>query len=186
MENDYLRVELNAAGDIVRLYDKTAQREILPDGAIAGQFQAFLNSNAEALEAFLSSLDEGEAAEAQLAVNLTLARLADDGGRFEDATRYFEAAVEAIPDDYRPYLAMGAFLRDKGHAGEALDVLHTSLQLSKSSAVDWRLLEELGLASNDAGKTQEAQSFLEQVIEYFTGRQVMDFPPSTATACPVR
>ena len=61
-------------------------------------------------------------------------------------------------------------------------MLHTSLQLSKSSAVDWRLLEELGLASNDAGKTQEAQSFLEQVIEYFTGRQVMDFPPSTATA----
>ena len=135
----------------------------------------------EALEAFLSSLDEGEATEAQLAVNLTLARLADDDGRFEDATRYFEAAVEAIPDDYRPYLAMGAFLRDKGHASEALEVLHTSLQLSKSSAVDWRLLEELGLASNDAGKTQEAQSFLEQVIEYFTGRQVMDFPPSTAT-----
>lgn len=41
LENDYLRVELNADGDIVRLFDKVAQREILPEGAIANQFQAF-------------------------------------------------------------------------------------------------------------------------------------------------
>ena len=41
LENDYLRVELNSAGDITRLYDKAAQRELLPPGAIANQFQAF-------------------------------------------------------------------------------------------------------------------------------------------------
>jgi tetratricopeptide (TPR) repeat protein len=135
----------------------------------------------EALIRFLDSLGDGDANEAKVAVNLTLARLADDEDQFEEAMKRFEAAVHAIPDDYRPYLAMGAFLRDKGHAAEALEVLQTSLELSKSAATDWRLLEELGLASEQAGKLQEAQRFLEQVIEFFTSRQVMDFPPSTAT-----
>lgn len=140
-----------------------------------------LEGGKEALQRFLASLDDGEANESKLAVNLTLARLADDAGDFEGATQCFEAAVHAVPDDYRPYLAMGAFLRDRGHAEEALEVLRTSLELSKSTATDWRLLEELGLASNLAGNTDESLKFLEQVIEFFTNRQVMDFPPSTAT-----
>jgi alpha-mannosidase len=41
LENDFLRVELNPAGDITRLYDKRNRREVLPPGGIAGQFQAF-------------------------------------------------------------------------------------------------------------------------------------------------
>ncbi len=41
LENNALRVELNAAGDITRLYDKAAGRELLPAGAIANEFQAF-------------------------------------------------------------------------------------------------------------------------------------------------
>lgn len=40
LENDYLRVELNAAGDITRIYDKANGREVLTVGAIGGQFQA--------------------------------------------------------------------------------------------------------------------------------------------------
>ncbi len=41
LENAFLRVELNAAGDIVRIFDKTAQREVLPPDAVANQWQAF-------------------------------------------------------------------------------------------------------------------------------------------------
>jgi len=41
LENDHLRVELNEAGDIIRIYDKANRREVLPAGAIANQFQAF-------------------------------------------------------------------------------------------------------------------------------------------------
>jgi len=41
LENAYLRVELDAAGDIVRIYDKLNGRDVLPAGAIANQFQAF-------------------------------------------------------------------------------------------------------------------------------------------------
>ena len=41
LENDHLRVELNGAGDIIRIYDKANQREVLSAGHIANQFQAF-------------------------------------------------------------------------------------------------------------------------------------------------
>jgi alpha-mannosidase len=40
LENDYLRVELNGAGDITRIYDKVNERDVLVEGAIGGQFQA--------------------------------------------------------------------------------------------------------------------------------------------------
>jgi alpha-mannosidase len=41
LENKFLRVELNEAGDITRVYDKVNGREILPQDTIANQFQAF-------------------------------------------------------------------------------------------------------------------------------------------------
>ncbi len=41
LENANLRVELNAAGDITRIYDKLNGREVLPAGVLANQFQAF-------------------------------------------------------------------------------------------------------------------------------------------------
>lgn len=41
LENAYIRVELNEAGDITRIFDKEAEREVLPQGAVANQFQAF-------------------------------------------------------------------------------------------------------------------------------------------------
>ncbi|GER90159.1 hypothetical protein KDW_43210 [Dictyobacter vulcani] len=41
LENTSTRIELNSAGDIVRIYDKVREREVLPEGAIANQFQAF-------------------------------------------------------------------------------------------------------------------------------------------------
>ena len=40
LENAHLRVELDASGDIVRLYDKASDREVLPAGAVANQLQA--------------------------------------------------------------------------------------------------------------------------------------------------
>jgi len=134
-----------------------------------------------ALENFLNALGDDEGGETKLAANLSLARLADESGEFEEAMRYFGDAVHALPEDYRPYLAMGAFLRDKGHGAEALEVLSTSLQLSETAGSDWRLLEELGLASDLVGKAEDARSFLEKVIGFFTNHQITDFPPSTAT-----
>jgi alpha-mannosidase len=41
LENDFLKVEFNQSGDITRIYDKIAGREVLPEGAIANQWIAF-------------------------------------------------------------------------------------------------------------------------------------------------
>lgn len=41
LENDSLRVELSEEGDIIRIYDKTNAREVLPEGEIANRLQAF-------------------------------------------------------------------------------------------------------------------------------------------------
>ena len=41
LENEHIRVEFNADGDISRILDKRAGREVLPPGAAANQFQLF-------------------------------------------------------------------------------------------------------------------------------------------------
>lgn len=41
LENQFVRVELDTAGDITRIYDKVAHRDVLPEGTRANQFQAF-------------------------------------------------------------------------------------------------------------------------------------------------
>jgi len=41
LENVYLRVELDPAGDIIRIYDKLNHRDVLPSGSITNQFLAF-------------------------------------------------------------------------------------------------------------------------------------------------
>lgn len=41
LENDHLCVEFNSAGDLTRIFDKRAKRDVLPPNAIANQFQAF-------------------------------------------------------------------------------------------------------------------------------------------------
>jgi alpha-mannosidase len=41
LENDFIRAEFNEAGDLIRIFDKQAQREVLAPNAIANQFQLF-------------------------------------------------------------------------------------------------------------------------------------------------
>jgi alpha-mannosidase len=41
LENAYLKVEFNRAGDIIRILDKIANREVMPPNGIANQLQAF-------------------------------------------------------------------------------------------------------------------------------------------------
>jgi alpha-mannosidase len=41
LENNFIRVEFNTAGDITRIFDKRATREVLAPNTISNQFQAF-------------------------------------------------------------------------------------------------------------------------------------------------
>ncbi len=47
LENDYLRVEFNSSGDITRIFDKKAHREVLPPNVVANQFQLFEDRSME-------------------------------------------------------------------------------------------------------------------------------------------
>jgi tetratricopeptide (TPR) repeat protein len=158
-----LEAVLAEASEPRYLWLEVGRARLLADDVPAGK---------EALQRFLGALQDDEGGETKLAANLALARLADEAEEFEEAMGYFEGAVHALPEDYRPYLAMGAFLRGKGHGAESLEVLQTT---------DWRLLEEIGLASELVGKPADARRFLEQVVEFFTNHQITDFPPTTAT-----
>ena len=40
-ENRFFRVQFNRAGQIISWWDKSAQRQVLPEGTVANQFQAF-------------------------------------------------------------------------------------------------------------------------------------------------
>jgi alpha-mannosidase len=72
LENDYLRVEFNRAGDIYKIYDKEADRDLLPEGAIANQWIAFedrpLNWDAWDIDIFYN--DKSWKAEPASAINV--------------------------------------------------------------------------------------------------------------------
>jgi alpha-mannosidase len=41
LENQFVRAEFNDQGDLIRLYDKKAQRDVMPPNTVGNQFQAF-------------------------------------------------------------------------------------------------------------------------------------------------
>ena len=141
-----------------------------------------LNGAKGAFQQFIDAPTEDEGGENLLAAHLALARMAEEEEDFEGAMPHFEGAVHAMPEDYRPYLAMGGFMRAFGHAAEALEVLDTSLALcTAKTQADWRLLQELGLAHAQSNNPEKATEYLQQVVEFFTSHQVTDFPVLAAT-----
>ncbi len=140
-----------------------------------------IEPGAQALAAFLESLDEGEGSDARLAARLELAELADNAGDTDGALAHYEAAVVELEDDHRPYLAMGNYLRRKQRFADAVEVLEAGLNEMDPVQPDWRIYQELGLALADTERTEDAIAALEQVITTLTTRQIVDFPPAAAT-----
>ncbi len=135
----------------------------------------------EALRRFLSGLAAEEGGEARLVAHMELAALHQAGGDFEAATAEYEAAVEALPDDPRPYLAMAGFFRREGMPAEAIEVLSSARgALDSEVQREFRLTLELGLAHADLGDEEQAIALLEEVVVYLTSRQHLDLPPECA------
>jgi tetratricopeptide (TPR) repeat protein len=134
----------------------------------------------EALERFIAVLRPGEGGEARLVAHMELAALHHEQGRFEASIAEYQAAIEALPEDPRPYLAMATFFRRQGLAAESVDVLEAASGMLEDEQRPWRLTAELGLAHADLGHDNVAGELLEEVIAYFTKRQQMDFPPEPA------
>lgn len=131
----------------------------------------------EALTKFLETLHPEEGGDARLIAHMELAQLVHARGDFDGAVAHYERALEALPDDPRPYLAMAGFFRREQLYDEAIEVLEAALNSREEGEPDFRLWLELGLAYADAGRDELAITQLERVIDYLTRRNQRDLPP---------
>jgi tetratricopeptide (TPR) repeat protein len=143
-------------------------RARLADGAV--------DEGAEALAKFLGTLHAEEGGDARLIAHMELAQLVHARGDFDAAVAHYEQALEALPDDPRPYLAMANFFRREQLLDEAIEVLEAALASRGEADPDYRLWLELGLALADAGRDEPAIVQLERVIDYLTRRNQRDLP----------
>lgn len=134
------------------------------------------------LREFLESIGPDEGGEARLAAHQELARLADERGDEEAAVAELEASMTAFDDDPRPYVMLGNYLRTKGHAREAADVLRAAGEVYISERPDPSLMQELGLALKEAGDEDEAFEMLERMVDVLVTQQRLDLPPPGAIA----
>ncbi len=134
----------------------------------------------QAFEAFLAKLQHDEGGEARLAAHLDLAALRSDRGDFDAATEQYEAALEARPDDPRPYLAMAFFFRNQQLWDEAIEVLDAGLQVVGEHGPKWRLWIEQGLAHAGAGRDEPARALLGRALNHLVAHRERDLPAEAA------
>jgi len=130
-----------------------------------------------ALEKFLGSLHLEEGGDARLLAQIELAQLAHARGEFDTAVAHYEAALAALPDDPRPYLALASFFRREKLLDEASEVLEAGLEALEGRRPDIRLWQELGLTAADAGRDAQAIEWLERVVALLVAQQHTDLPP---------
>lgn len=135
-----------------------------------------------ALREVIERVDAEEGTAAVLSAYAELSRLRDLAGDEEGAIAELSAAMQAVPDDPRPFFLMGRYLRSKGHYAEAAEVLEAALPLLDEDRPDWQFFEELGLATLAADQPERAAGYLDRVIAYFVRLRRLDFPPATAVA----
>jgi tetratricopeptide (TPR) repeat protein len=137
-----------------------------------------------ALRAFLEALPEDEGGNARLRAYVELSALRDNAGDEEGAIEELQEAMGAFPDDIRTFFMMGRYLRSKGHAQEAADVLESGANLLSEERPDWTYMQELGLAHLEAGNDESAIEWLDRVIAQAVALRrsdaEVDFPPETA------
>lgn len=136
----------------------------------------------EALREFLETLDEDEGGDARISAHAELSALRDREGDEKGAIAELQAMMDAFPEDPRTYYLMGRYLREKGYAEEAADVLEAAVPLLDEDRPDVRFLEELGLAKVEAGEDDEAAMYLDRVLQFYVQLRRLDFPPATAVA----
>ncbi len=134
----------------------------------------------ERLRTFLKRIGPDEGGEARLVAHMELAGLAKEGGDFDAAVNELEQAIEALPEDPRPYLTLGMFLRKEGHASEAIEVLDAAQVVMGEARPEWRILQELGLAHAAAGNEERGVELLERVVQMFSAQRLTDLPHDTA------
>jgi len=134
------------------------------------------------LRTFLARIGPDEGGDTRLAAHQILASLADERGDEEAAVNELEAAVSALDDDPRAYAVLGAYLRGKGHAAEAVDVIRAAGEVYIHERPNPALVQELGLALRDAGQDDEAIDVLEHLLQTLVAQNQLDFPAQGTAA----
>ncbi len=135
-----------------------------------------------ALRGYLESIGPDEGGAARLAAHGALAQLSDARGDEEAAVAELGRAIEALEEDPRPYIMLGNYLRRRGHAEDAIDVLESALAVIGEGQIDPFVQQELALAHRDAGHDAEAERQLEQLLEALVKQARLDFPPEATVA----
>jgi tetratricopeptide (TPR) repeat protein len=134
-----------------------------------------------ALEAFLSKLGPDEGGDARLSAHIELAAIAHEAGDVAGAIAQHQAALEALPDDPRPYLALARYLRKAEMPEEALEVLESALTALDTDKPVLAIVIEQGLAQAERGEDAAAIERLEKAVSMLTAQQHRDLPPELAT-----
>lgn len=133
-----------------------------------------------ALRLFLDRVPEEDRSDARIMGYLFLAQVDDKKGNDEKAVAHLERAVDLMPDDPRPLLNMGSFLRQKGDPESALTFIEAALSLIEEDQPNLLVQLELALAKRDVGQRAEAIEILERVVRGQIARAQLDIAPSIA------
>ncbi|MET0286983.1 MAG: hypothetical protein ABW352_21045 [Polyangiales bacterium] len=141
------------------------------------------NSEAEAaLRKFLSRIGPDEGDVTRLTAHRELAHIAHVREDKEGAVAELEAACEALPEDPRPLLDLGNYLRLIERPAEAIEVLELCVDAFGDNEVEWPVTMELGLACAAAGHAERAVTLLEGVISGLLAKGHQDLPPPVLVA----
>lgn len=130
-----------------------------------------------ALSLFLERVPDDDRSEGRINAHVFLAQIASRDGDDEKAIGELQRAVDAMPDDPRPLVNMGSFLRLRGEAEPAVTILEAALALLEDSQPNWPVELELAIALRDAGRENEAVEMLERIVRFFVARSNLDIPP---------
>ena len=148
--------------------------------ARARQMDGDNESATKALRLFLDRVPEDDRSDARVMAYIFLAQMDDKKGNDEKAVAHLERAIDLMPDDPRPLVNMGAFLRQKGDPESALTFIEAAVSLLDEDRPNLLVQLELALAKRDVGQREEAIEILERVIRSQIARAQLDLAPSIA------
>ncbi len=136
----------------------------------------------QALRTFLARIGPEEGGSARLTAHRELAHLAHEREDKDGAVTELEAACEAMPDDPRPLLDLGNYLRLIERPAEAVEVLELCVGAFGDNEVEWPVTMELGLACAAAGDLKRGEQLLEAVASELLGKGHTDLPAAALVA----
>jgi len=138
-----------------------------------------------ALSLFLERVPDDDHSEARINGHVFLAQLAERDGDDEKAIEILQKAIDAMPDDPRPLLNLGVFLRLRGEAEPAVQLIEAALALLDEDQPNWPVNLELALALRDAGRKEEAVDTLQRIVRYFVRPAQLERPGQVARPPPM-